>query len=58
MIYSVVLTQRAVKDLDRIDAEMKTRILRKLQDCAEDPLRSAKKLTDPRIGTYRLRVGD
>jgi mRNA interferase RelE/StbE len=30
----------------------------KLKEYAEDPLRYARKLIDPRIGTYRFRIGE
>ncbi len=54
----VVFTRRARRDLDRLDPPVRRRILRKLHDLASDPLASAKKLTDSRIGTFRYRIGD
>jgi len=30
----------------------------KLKEYAEDPLKHARKLIDPRIGTYRFRIGE
>lgn len=54
----VVFTRRAGRDLDRLSPPVRQRILKKLHDLASDPLASAKKLTDPRIGTFRYRIGD
>ena len=54
----VLLTRRARKDFDALDPPIRDRIARALHDLESDPLGKAKKLSDPRIGTYRLRVGD
>lgn len=54
----VVLTRRARKDLDALDPPVRARILEKLGDLQDDPLRGATRLTDARLGTYRVRVGD
>jgi len=34
------------------------RIAARLKECADEPVRHVRKLTEPRIGTYRLRVGE
>lgn len=57
-MYKVILTQRALKDLENIDKEMQKRIATKLKEYCEEPLRYARKLISPQIGTYRFRVGD
>lgn len=54
----VVLTRRAMKDLEKLDGQAKRRILEKLQLNAQDPLEHSVKLTDSKLGTYRYRVGD
>ena len=54
----VVLTRRARKDLDQLDHATRRRILDKLSEYTDDPLRHAVKLADVRIGSYRFRVGD
>jgi mRNA interferase RelE/StbE len=54
----VTFTRRAMRDLDRLDPAIRRRILAKLRELAGEPLASAKKLTDPRIGTFRWRIGD
>lgn len=57
-MYKVVFTQRALKDLENIDKEMQNRIATKLKEYSKEPLRYARKLISPQIGTYRFRVGD
>jgi len=57
-MYKVVFTQRALKDLENIDKEMQNRIATKLKEYAKEPQRYAHKLTTPKIGTYRFRIGD
>ena len=58
MTYSLVYTSRAIKDLKRVDEKTKERIGNALLRYSEDPLKFAEKLTDPRLGTYRFRVGE
>ena len=58
MMYKVVLTQRALRDLENLDREMQNRIAKKLNGYAKEPLKYAKKLITPKIGTYRFRIGD
>jgi mRNA interferase RelE/StbE len=47
-----------VKILGNIDKEMQNRIATKLKEYAIEPLRYARKLIDPSVGTYRFRIGD
>jgi mRNA interferase RelE/StbE len=54
----VVLTRRALKDLEKLDGQAKRRILEKLRLNSQDPLEHSVKLTDSKLGTYRYRVGD
>ena len=54
----VVFTRRAVRDLKKLEANKRRTILEKIRLFAEAPLQHAKKLTDPKIGTFRYRVGD
>jgi mRNA interferase RelE/StbE len=56
--YSLVYTNRAIKDLKRIDENIKQRIGNTLLRYSEDPLKYAQKLTDPKLGTYRFRIGE
>jgi mRNA interferase RelE/StbE len=55
--YELTYTHRAVRDIQALDVRTKQRIGKALQRYAEDPLRYAEKLTDPRLGTYRFRIG-
>ena len=57
-MYNVVFTQRAVKDLENIDEQMRNRIAVKLREYAKEPQRYARKLINSKIGTYRFRIGD
>lgn len=57
-MYDILLTQRALKDLKNIEKGIQNRILTKLREYEEDPLKHARKLTSPKIGTYRFRIGD
>lgn len=57
-MYKVLFTQKALKDLENIDKEMQSRIATKLKEYAKEPLRYARRLISPKIGTYKFRVGD
>ena len=57
-MYRIVLTQRAVRDLENIIDEDKERIARKLKEYAVEPTKYARKLSNPKIGSYRFRMGD
>jgi len=56
--YRLVYTQRAVKDIDRLDAGIKKRIGATLLRFKDNPLQYAERLTDPELGGYRFRIGD
>ena len=58
MKYRLVYTQRAIKDIERLDPKTKERIGKTLLRYEEDPLRHAERLTEPKLGTYRFRIGD
>lgn len=58
MSYRLVYTQRAVKDIDRLDAGVKKRIGATLLRFKDNPLQYAERLTDPELGGYRFRIGD
>lgn len=52
-------TKRALDDLKSLDKVTQKQILKKLRFYLEspDPLSFAKRLTDPRDGDYRFRIG-
>ena len=58
MKYTLVYTHRAVKDIHKLEPKIKKRIGETLLHYKEEPLKYAKKLTDPKFGTYRFRIGD
>lgn len=57
-MYEIVITERAVRDIEKLDQADKTRIGEKLKLSSSDPLQYAKKLVNPKIGTYRFRIGN
>jgi len=57
-MYRILLTKRAVKDLGKLNEDVKLRIKEKFNLLLNDPTGMSKKLSSPLIGTYRLRVGD
>ncbi len=58
MSYRLLYTHRAVKDIERLDPQIKGRIGKTLPRYERDPLKYAEKLTQPAIGSYRFRIGD
>ncbi len=50
-MYRIVLTRKALKDLENIDKKTQNRIATKLKEYAQEPLRYARKLINPDIGT-------
>ena len=58
MKYNLVYTNRAAKDIQKLPLEIKKRIEKALLRCQQDPLRYSEKLRDPKLGTYRFRIGD
>jgi len=57
-MYKIVITDRAARDVEKLDLITKKRIGEKLKLYASNPLNYAKKLINPQIGTYRFRIGD
>ena len=57
-MYRIIFTNRALKDLEKIDKETQIRIAEKLKEYAENPFKYARKLISPQIGTYRFKIGD
>jgi mRNA interferase RelE/StbE len=58
MIYELVYTQRAVRDIENLDPKIKKRIGKVLLRFKERPFSCAEKLSDSKLGTYRFRIGD
>ena len=58
MIYRLVYTKRAVKDIHKLEPKVKSRIGTALLQLQTDPIGHAKRLTNSSLGTYRFRIGD
>ena len=58
MSYDLVYTQRAIRDIEKLDPKIKKRLGKVLLRYKEEPLRYAEKLSDSKLGTYRFRIGD
>jgi mRNA interferase RelE/StbE len=56
--YRLVYTQKAVRDIDRLDTGVKNRIGTTLLRFKDNPLQYAERLTSPELGGYRFRIGD
>jgi len=56
--YELVYTQRAERDIEKLERKVKDRIGKTLLRYKEEPLRYAEKLSDPVLGEYRFRIGD
>ncbi len=57
-MYRIVFTNRALKDLEKINKETQIRIAKKLKEYAENPFKHARKLISQEIGMYRFKIGD
>jgi mRNA interferase RelE/StbE len=58
MSYELVYTRKAIKDIQRLDPEVKDRIGKTLLRYQENPLSHAERLTDAALGGFRFRIGD
>jgi mRNA interferase RelE/StbE len=58
LTFEIVLTSKAVKDLEKLDQKTKQRIIATLNENKSDPVTHAIKLTNPKLGTYRFKIGD
>jgi len=55
MNYNLVYTQRAVRDIQKIEPNTRKRIGKTLLRYKEDPLRYSRKMVNIEYGTYRFR---
>lgn len=58
MTYRFVYALRAVKDLEKLDPSVRQRIGKTLLRYEENPFAHSEKLINPKIGTYRFRIGE
>jgi len=56
--YRLTYTERAIKDIRKLELKIKERIGKTLLRYAGDPLKHAGKLTESKLGEYRFRIGD
>jgi len=59
-VFKIEFNPKAVKELEKLPLKVRKRILKKLKfySSQKNPLRFAKKISDPRFGEYRFRIGD
>lgn len=59
-MYKVIYTNKAIKDLERLEFQISQRIIKKINEykTTNNPLTFAKRLTDSKDGEYRFRIGD
>jgi mRNA interferase RelE/StbE len=58
MSYRLVYTRRAIKDIGKLEREVKSRIGKALLRLELDPLANSKMLTNSSLGSFRFRIGD
>lgn len=58
MIYNLVYTRRAEKDIKKLAPAIKRQIGKAILKLHSNPLEHSEKMTDHKIGTYRFRIGD
>lgn len=58
MPWRLLYTERAQRDIHQLEPAMKRRLARAMIRLSDDPAHGTRKLTDPALGGYRLRVGD
>lgn len=58
MRFRLIYTRRAAKDIARLDPRARKRIGMALARYRDNPFDHLEKISDPELGSYRLRVGD
>jgi len=58
MSYRLLYTKSAVKDIAKRDIVVKKQLRKKLEEFIKNPLTYATRLTDSKLGMYRLRIGN
>jgi mRNA interferase RelE/StbE len=56
--YRLVYTHRALKDIEKLTPNLRKRIGNTLKRYEKDPMQYSEKITDKRLGQYRIRIGD
>jgi mRNA interferase RelE/StbE len=58
LIYKLIYTQRAVRDINKLETNFKERLGKTLLRYQANPFKYAEPLSDSDLGSYRFRVGD
>lgn len=58
MAYQVIYTKSAARDIKKLDRIVKKKIKKSIEAYSKNPFSYTRKLLNPRIGTYRWRVGN
>ena len=58
MNYKIVFTKRAMRDIPKLEPEIKEKMGDALKSYGKDPLNHARKMVNPSLGSYRFRIGD
>ncbi len=58
MAYTLVYTERAAREIRKLDIVARKRLGKALEKRRENPIESSTKLINPKVGEYRFRVGD
>lgn len=58
MVFAILYTKTAGKDIEKLDAITKKRLKKKIEQFQSHPLQYATQLTHPKLGTYRWRIGN
>lgn len=58
MSFTLIYTQRAFRDIKKLESSARNRIGKALRRYQDDPLKYADKIKDKKLGSYRFRIGD
>jgi mRNA interferase RelE/StbE len=58
LIYKLIYTQRAIRDINKLETNFKERIGKTLLRYQANPFKHAEPLSDSNLGSYRFRVGN
>ena len=57
-MYNILFTDKAEKDIKKLNKQDRKRIIEKLKEYSYNPLSYAIKLSNAKIGSFRFRIGD
>ncbi len=56
-MFEILFTNRALKDLRNFDNNIRKRIIKKIGELNNEPVKKSRKLINKKIGQYRFRIG-